>query len=297
MTDGLVTVFGGTGFLGHRVVEQLTASGRPVRIAARRPERAPWSGEPSIELQQVDIRDPAQVQWALAGCDAAVNAVSLYAERPEARFRDVHVAGARAVAESAVREGVRRLIHVSGIGADPHSPSAYVAARGEGELAVRDALPAAVLLRPSVLYGPDGGLLRTLDGLTRLPFIPLFGDGHTRLQPAHADDVATACVRAILQPDTDGRTYELGGPEVFPYRELLSLVLRHRARRRPLVPVAFPVWRVLARILALLPNPPVTEDQVILMARDNTVGEGMPSFADLNVTARPLTAALAACLP
>lgn len=296
MAKGLVTVFGGTGFLGHRVVRGLAANGYAVRIAARRPETATPPDGARVQYHRVDIRDREQVRSALAGAHAAVNAVSLYLERPETGFRDIHVDGARILAEAAVQGDLQKLVHISGIGADARSESAYVTARGEGELAVRDAMPEAVLLRPSVLYGPEGGLLRTLDALTRLPLIPLFGTGETRLQPAHASDVAAACVHAVERPDAAGTTYELGGPEVFRYREILTRVLRHRRRRRLMLPVPFPVWRIVARAAAVLPNPPLTVDQVILMMQDNVVAADMPSFEALGVVPRALGPALRECL-
>ncbi|MBA1148520.1 complex I NDUFA9 subunit family protein [Ectothiorhodospiraceae bacterium WFHF3C12] len=296
MAGGLVTVFGGTGFLGSRIVRQLVRRGHRVRVAARRPEDAStMGGSGCVERQTADIRAAHQVREALKGADAAVNAVSLYVERRHVRFRDIHVDAARNLALAAQSAGLGTLVHVSGIGADPQSHSPYVAARGDGETAVLEAMPTAVLLRPSVLYGADGGFLHALDAVTRLPLIPLFGDGTTRLQPVHADDAAAACAHAVEKPEA-GTVYELGGPEILTYRDIVAMVLRHRGRRRPVIPVSFALWRALATAASVMPNPPVTRDQVILMEHDNVVAAGVPSFRELGIGPVPLSGALRECL-
>lgn len=284
----LTTVFGGTGFLGRRVVRQLVEAGARVRIAARHPQLPGWATpEHSIELAEADVTDPPSLNPALRGADAAFNAVSLYVEqRGGPSFNDVHVEGAAALARAAQAEGVARLAHVSGLGVDPGSDSPYVRARWAGEQAVRAVFPAAVMLRPSVLFGPDDALVSTLKSVTRLPVVPLFGRGATRLQPVLVDDIAAAAAR-VLDPETAAeKVYELGGSETCSYRELVEQVLEVCKRRRLLLPVPFVVWRVLAALMKPLPGPPLTFDQVVLMERDNVVPGDHAGFTALGIQPR-----------
>lgn len=296
MTASLCTVFGGTGYLGSAIIRRLLAQGWQVRIAARRPV-PPEHGGSAVQSAPCDVRDPGSVAAALEGARAAVNAVSLYVERRGAdSFQSIHVDGARNVARAAREHRLAALVHVSGIGADPRSASRYVAARGRGEAAVREAMPEAILLRPSVLFGSGDAFLRTLHGLTRLPVVPLFGDGSTRLQPVHVDDVAAATSQALTAAGTAGRVLELGGAGVYSYRDILRRVMAARRRRRLLLPVPFALWRALARACAVLPSPPLTLDQVLLMQQDNIVGSGVATFAELDIAPRSLAEALPACL-
>ena len=192
----LVTVFGGTGFLGQRVVRRLLDRGHRVRIAARHPNRADRLSSDHLECIRADVLDPASIGRAVRGAQAVVNAVSLYVEKDDLSFGAVHVHGAREVARAAAEAGVIRMIHVSGIGSDARSGDAYIQARGEGEAAAHEAFPAAVLVRPAVMFGPEDAFLRGIAGLVRrLPFYPLFGRGETRLQPVHVADVAEAVAR------------------------------------------------------------------------------------------------------
>lgn len=299
MREGPTTVFGGTGFLGRAIVRELVEAGRPVRIAARRPQLPDWL-EPGdrVEALACDVRDEAQVAAALAGSDAAINAIGLYVERPRAglTFEAIHVEGAARLARLAREAGVARFVHVSGIGATANSPSAYVRARGAGEHAVVDAMPKAILLRPSVLFGPDDAFLAALVRLARLPVVPLFGRGETRLQPVHVDDVARAAVRLSGLRPLERRLFELGGPERLSYRRILEQVLAHLACRRTLLPVPFFLWRLAALLLAPLPSPPLTRDQVILMQQDTLVGEDVGTFEELGIVPRTLHDSLPACL-
>lgn len=291
-----VCVLGGTGFLGRRVVAALAAAGWRVRMVARHAQaRDPG---PGVEPMAADIRDAAALAAALDGAGAVVNAVGLYVERGADTFDAVHVQGARRIAEHAAACGILRLLHVSGIGVDASSPSAYVRARARGEQAVREAFPGASVLRPGVLYGPGDALLSTLDAMSRLtPVLPLFGRGETRLQPVHVDDVAAAVLRVLETPASAGQIYELGGPRTWTYRELVALVLRHRGRRRALLPVPFVTWELIARIAGAFPDPPLTRDQVALMREDNVVAPGAPGFTALGLNPRDLEQALPECLP
>lgn len=287
--SGSVVVLGGTGFLGRRVVRALLARGRAVDVGSRAPDRARVEGDARPVL--ADVRQRASLERAFEGAVAVVNCVGLYTERGADTFHAVHVEGARAAAEIAARQGAARLVHVSGIGADRASRAAYIRSRAEGEDAVRAAFPAATILRPSALFAEDGGLFAALAPIVAgLPVVPLFGDGSTRLQPVHADDVAEAAARALESGSAPGTVYELGGPEVFTYREMLERIAARAGRRRLFVPVPFALWRVLAAAASLLSNPPLTPAQVALMERDNVAGAGMPGLADLGITPRAASA-------
>ncbi|WP_043765204.1 complex I NDUFA9 subunit family protein [Algiphilus aromaticivorans] len=296
MVASTVTVFGGTGFLGRRIVSTLLEAGHAVRVATRNPERGNPAWADRVEPITADVRDPAAVARAVEGADAVVNAVALYVEAPGLDFESVHVEGARNVAEAAQVQDERKLIHISGIGASESSPSAYVRARARGEHAVREACGNAVILQPGVLFGPNDSFVSTLTAVTRLPLVPLFGWGETRLHPVHVDDVASAVRRAIEYPATAGRTFELGGAGTYRYREILVQVLAATGRRRLLVPVPFAVWHLLAAMAACLPSPPLTRDQVLLMRQDNVVGLGAAGFAELGITPRDFAATLSECL-
>jgi NADH dehydrogenase len=294
MADRLVTVFGGSGFLGRRIVARLAANDAEVRVAVRHPERAAFltgSGRPGqITAVRADVWDEATVAPALAGADAVVNTVGHYVERGDASFEAIHGQGARHVAEAAAAAGVRRLVHISGIGADPASDSPYVRARATGERLVREAFPAATILRPSVMFGPNDFLER-LAGMARvMPAIPLFGAGEVRLQPVYVNDVAAAVAQALATPEAAGQLYELGGPRVYTYEALVRLVLDHSGRRRLLLPVPYAVWHALAALTAPLPRRPISRDQVKLMQKDNLVSPGALTLADLGITPTALEA-------
>ena len=306
MTQGPVTVFGGSGFLGRRIVERLAAAGSDVRVAVRRPERA-WFGEGPrgdgegggrIESVRVDVWDEPTVARAVQGSAAVVNTVGHYVEKRSATFDAIHGQGALHVARQAKEAGAGRLVHVSGLGADPGSDSPYVRARGIGEDLVRDAFEGVTILRPSVIFGPGDSFVTKLAAMGRQsPILPLFGSGGTRLQPVFVGDVAEACARALADPSARGRVYELGGPRVYSYRELVRLVLERAGARTVLTPVPFLVWDLLAGGLSLLPNPPLTRDQVKLMRRDNVVGGQALTLGGLGVRAVPLEEALPDCVP
>ncbi|WP_404298174.1 complex I NDUFA9 subunit family protein [Halomonas sp.] len=299
MRDAHTVVFGGTGFLGRAIVRELVEAGRSVRIAARHPKLPEWleAGD-RVEAVACDLRNKQQVVTTLEGSGAVINAVSLYVERPRSglTFEEIHVTGAGQLARLAREAGVTRLVHVSGIGTTDTSPSAYVRARAAGERAVIDALPKAVILRPSVLFGPGDAFLAALMRLAQLPVMPLFGRGNTLLQPVHVADVARASVSLSDMRPLTRRLFELGGPEVLRYRQVVEQVLAHLECRRPLMPMPFPIWRLTAAMLAPLPNPPLTRDQVILMQQDTIVSDGVGTFNDLGIVPRTLHDSLPTCL-
>ncbi|PZV34637.1 complex I NDUFA9 subunit family protein [Mesorhizobium kowhaii] len=292
MNHRVVTVFGGTGFLGRSVVRHLRNGGFFVRIASRHPERAEklfGSDDRQLQSVEADIDDERAIADALAGAFGVVNAVSLYVERGQETFHSVHVESARRVAAQAHRAGVERLAHVSGIGSDVASPSLYIRKRGEGEQAVRAAFADAIIIRPAVMFGPDDAFLTIiLKLLRRLPIYPMFGRGLTRLQPAYVGDVAEATARVLQGTEPHAITYECGGPRVYSYEEFLRAVA-HQAGLRPiLVPIPFAAWHALAWFAEMLPSPPVTRNQVELMQVDNVSSPQMPGFEELGISPHPL---------
>ena len=289
MTSGSqVTVFGGSGFLGRQIVRRLASDGAAVRVAVRRPERAAWltglGASGTVTAVHADVWQAATVGPAVEGSDAVVNTVGHYVERGGASFEAIHGQGAMQVARAAARAGVRRLVHISGIGADPGSESSYVRARATGERLVREAFPQATILRPSVMFGPEDAFFNSLAAVARLmPVLPLFGTGAVRLQPVYVGDVAEAVARALAIEAAQGKIYELGGPRAYTYKALLQLLLRQLGRRRLLLPVPYLAWELLAAVMAPLPKRPISRDQVALMKRDNVVGPDALSFADLGL--------------
>jgi uncharacterized protein YbjT (DUF2867 family) len=283
-----VVVFGGSGFLGQRLVRRLAGDGLNVRVAVRHPAPArsilKAAGLDQVMVQRADVCDQATVAVAIAGADAVVNAVSAYVERGGETFEAVHVRGAEMVARGAAAAGVARLVLVSGIGADSESRSPYIRARGRGERAVRQEFPGATIVRPSVMFGPGDALFGTLADLARLlPILPLIGGGRTRLQPVYVEDVAEAVARMLADPVTASRTYETTGPDVYTLRELVEVTLRLIGRRRLLVPVPFATADVLARLFELLPSPPLTTGQVDLLRMDSVTSGTLPGLQDLDI--------------
>ena len=283
-----IGVFGGTGFLGRRLVQHLAAEGDTVRVAVRHADRARAAlraaGLDRITVFAADVRDQASVAAAVAGADAVVDAVSAYIETGGLTFEAVHERGAAMLAREATAAGVTRFVLVSGIGADPESTSAYIRARGRGERAVQQAFPGATIVRPSAMFGPGDALFGTLADLARmLPVLPLIGGGHARLQPVYVEDVAEGIARILADPATAGRIYELAGPSVYTMRELYNIVLRIMGKQRLLIPVPFAVAGLQARLFELLPNPPLTIGQVDLLKADNVASGLLPGLTELNI--------------
>lgn len=284
MSQGVISVFGGTGFLGGTIAQALAASGYPVRIVARHPVRPRWAEEShAIELQKADIRDEAGVERGVAGAMAVVNAVSLYVESGgDDTFEAVHVEAARQLAQAARDAGASRFVLISGLGADLQSPSSYIRARARGEAVVREEFPGAIIVRPSVIFGRGDAFLSTLVRVTRAPVVPLFGKGDTRLQPVWVRDVAKAVAAVIRGRGGDEQVFELGG-QSYRYRKIVEMVLEHLGRRRLLLPVPFPVWRGGALLLQALANPPLTRDQVLMMQQDNVLSGVGGTFTNLGL--------------
>jgi uncharacterized protein YbjT (DUF2867 family) len=275
--ETLVTVFGGSGFLGRHVVRALAKLGYRIRVAVRRPELAgflqPLGQVGQIHAVQANVRHPASVEAAAREADVVINLVGILFERRRQRFDAVQAFGAEAVARAAAAGGAH-MIHVSAIGADAEAPSHYARSKAAGERLVLAAVPSAVILRPSVLFGPEDDFFNKFAAIARFsPALPLVGGGHTRFQPVFAGDVASAIVAAIEGRAKDGEVYELGGPEVRSFKELMQFLLATIERRRLLVPIPFALAKFQAGFLQFLPKPLLTPDQVELLRRDAIVSE------------------------
>ncbi|HEU0161934.1 MAG TPA: complex I NDUFA9 subunit family protein [Rhizomicrobium sp.] len=288
MNSRLVTVFGGSGFLGRHTVRALAKAGWRIKVATRHPGRGfflrPLGAVGQIDFVKCDITDADAVAQALNGSDAVVNLCGILFEGGHQTFDDVQANGAANIAAAAAAAGVTALVHVSAIGADLESASDYAVTKAEGEKAVREAFPDAVILRPSIVFGPEDGFFNKFAGLARfLPVLPLIGGGHTRFQPVFVGDVARAIVTALTSDAARGRTYELGGPGTYSFKELLQLILRETGRRRLLLPLPFSLATIQAAFLGLLPRPVLTMDQVRLLKSDNVVSPTAARLSDLGI--------------
>lgn len=287
--EELVTVFGGSGFIGRYVCEMLLKSGVRVRVASRRPQLAHFI-QPLAEVGQLgfvraDIVDARSVARALDGATAAVNLCGIL----KGRFQAVHVAGARNIAQAARDAGAAALVHVSAIGADPKSESAYGRSKSDGELAVRAAFPHATIIRPSLVFGPEDQLTNRLAGLARLPFLPVIAS-QRRFQPVFVRDLSEAIGKAALDPDQyGGKTYEIGGPQVMSMRELHAAVLEATGQSPYLVDMPDFMASLLSRF-GWLPGAPLTRDQWLMLQRDNVPAKGAPGLEAFGIKPTPLGA-------
>lgn len=291
-TRTVATVFGGSGFIGRYVVQRLARRGFIVRVAVRDTVAAgflkPMGAVGQIVPLYTPVTDEALVHRALEGAHWAVNLVGILAEHRRGDFDRVHGEGAGQIARLAAAAGVARLVHLSAIGADPASPSAYGRSKAAGELAVREAFPAAAILRPSLVFGPEDAFFNRFAGLARLaPVMPVIA-GATKFQPVYVGDVADAVLAALERPEAAGTIYELGGPEVRSFRELMEAVLTWTGRRRMLVTVPMGLARLQARLGELIPGKPFTRDQLAMLGRDNVVAAGMPGLAELGIVPTPM---------
>lgn len=313
MARHVVTVFGASGFIGRHLVRRLAATGAIVRAAVTDVERAAFL-KPMGDVGQVlpiraDIRNEAQVAQAVAGADVVINLVGILFERGARKFAAIHAEGAERVARAAKAAGVKRFVHMSALGADSESPSAYARSKAEGEKRVRQAFPEAAIFRPSVVFGPEDDFFNRFAALAQFsPVLPVFaadawkieidglnsrvvpfGSGGTKFQPVYVGDVADAMMAAAQgRMDTAGRTFELGGPRVYAMKEIMELVVREVRRDCLIAPL--PLWTaaIMAKFLQFLPKPPLTPDHVLLLKRDNLVSANARGLADLGIT--PATA-------
>jgi NADH dehydrogenase len=287
--ERVATVFGGSGFIGRYIVKRLAKEGWVVRVAVRDPANAyflkPLGNVGQIVPMPVRVQDPETVKWAVEGADAVFNLVGiLYEPGGDQSFESVQQKGAGSIAEAAAAAGVKRLVHISAIGADESSDSVYARTKALGEKAVRAAFPGATILRPSIVVGPEDDFFNRFAAMARIsPALPLIGGGKTRFQPVYVGDVADAAMAALHDDKSKGQTYELGGPRSYTFKQLMELMLKVIGRKRMLLPLPFEVAAFQARLAELLPKPPLTRDQLKLLKSDNVVSEGAKTFADLGI--------------
>lgn len=276
-TPPLVTVFGGSGFLGRHVVRALAKHGYRVRVACRRPDLAnfvqPLGNVGQVQPVQANLRVRWSIDRAVQGASHVINLVGILHESGRQRFSTVHEFGARAVAEAARAAGAT-LTHVSALGASESSPSIYALTKARGEQAVLATMPDAVILRPSIVFGPEDAFFNRFANMARFsPALPLIGGGETRFQPVYVGDVAEAVARAVDGKVAGGKIYEIGGPQVLTFRQCLEEMLEVIDRNRMLISVPWPIAELQASLLGLLPNPQLTKDQVTLLRSDNVVSK------------------------
>lgn len=273
----LVTVFGGSGFVGRYLVRALSQQGYRVRVAVRRPDLVghlqPMGMVGQIHPVQANVRDEASVAAAVAHADCVVNLVGILAERGKQTFAAVQDEGARRVAKAAADAGVPLFVQMSAIGADPDSPALYGRTKAAGEAAAREANPSTIVVRPSIVFGPEDQFFNRFASMARFtPVLPVVG-GHTRFQPVYVGDVGDFVAAAVVGKVPTGQTYELGGPNIHTFRELMRLMLSITHQKRSVVDIPFGLARVQAKAMSILPNAPLTPDQVALLERDNVVSD------------------------
>ncbi len=309
MARPIITVFGGSGFIGRHVIQRLAAQGFNVRAVVRDVEAAgflrPMGDAGQVVPWPASVTDRQSVRTAVDGAVAVVNAVGILSEWGKQTFERVHVSGARNIAEAAADAGVHRLVHISALGANVGSESNYARTKAEGETAVRTAFPTATIMRPSVIFGPEDGFFNMFAGLCRFtpvlpvigaPIIPdvrlggehgveinLYGTGGPRFQPVYVGDVADAIVAALNDAAATSKTYELTGPTVYNFKELMELILAVTNRKRLLMPLCYTAAELVGFFAGLLPKPLLTRDQVILLQSDNVASGDLPGLADLGV--------------
>lgn len=274
----LITIYGGSGFIGRHVVRAIAKTGARMRIAVRRPELAghlqPLGGVGQINPVQANVRFPDSLLAAADGADAVINLVGILFPSGKQTFAAVQDEGARHVAEAARAGGAKAFVHISAIGASPDAASVYARTKAEGEAAVKDVFPGTVILRPSVVFGPEDDFFNRFAKLARIaPALPLIGGGKTRLEPVFVGDVAKAVIAGLTGQAGASAPYELGGPEVLTLKEVMERVLTYTMRKRLLVPVPFWLAELKGAFLQLLPTPLLTVDQVRLLQSDNVVSE------------------------
>jgi len=306
MTKKLVTLFGGSGFIGRYAARTLVKAGYRVRVAVRRPHLAGevrLAGAPGwVDIVQANVRNEESVAAALEGADAAVNLVGILYEKGPQSYEAAQLDGAVNVAKACQAQGIDRLIHVSAIGADPEAKADYAKTKGEAEVAIREVMPSAVILRPSIVFGPEDAFFNRFASLsahpisTVAPFLPAIGGGQTRLQPVYAGDVADAIAHAVHDEGALGNTYELGGPSTYSFKDIYDFIGETIDRKRFALPLPFFVAKPMGLTFGtlfryvwplssgLFGAPPITGDQVEMLKTDNVVTDGALTLADLGVT-------------
>lgn len=300
LRDEIITVFGGSGFVGRHVVRALAKAGYRVRVATRRPHLAQdlrvMGVVGQVQLVQANLRVAASVERALDGASGVVNLVGVLNETGRQTFSRLHAVGTATIAQAAAGMGIDRMVQISAIGASADSASRYARTKAEGEAAVLAALPQATILRPSIVFGTEDGFFNRFGALARfVPALPLFGGGKTRFQPVFAGDVGKAVLAAFERTDARGQTYELGGPGVYTFEELMRFILDEIDRPRFLLPLPWAIGKVIATVSELvgaLPLMPVliTRDQLIQLQSDNVVSDDAKGLADLGIAGETVEA-------
>jgi NADH dehydrogenase len=288
----LVTVFGGSGFVGRYVVRALAKDGWRIRVAVRRPHLAGdlrvMGDVGQVEIVQANVRSAASVEAAVAGADAVVDLVGVLFSKGAQSFKALHLDAARIIAEAAAKAGAKKLVHVSALGADPDSASAYARTKAEGEAAVRAAFPKAVIVRPSIVFGAEDNFFNKFAGMAAMaPALPLIGGGKTLFQPIYAGDVGSS-IAAVLNLPAPAPLYEIGGPQVYSFKALMELVAKETMRKPALLPIPFGIASLIGLAgdiqAAVLPiAPPLTRDQVAMLRSDNVAASGAPGLKALGV--------------
>ena len=291
-TRSVATVFGGSGFLGRYVVKRLAGEGYVTRVAVRDPEGAmflrPMGRVGQVVPMYASMGHEATLARAVEGASLVVNLIGILAERRAGDFQRLQADGAGRIATLAAAAGVGRMVQVSAVGADANSPSVYAKTKAEGEAAVRAAMPSATILRPSLVFGAEDKFFNRFAAMAQLlPVMPVIA-GDTRMQPVYVGDVSDAVMAGLTGLDTAGKTYELGGPRVWTFREILAFILKETRRNRPLVNVPMGIARFQAALAEKLPTKPFTRDQLLLLSRDNVVSPGALGLAELGIVPTPI---------
>ena len=293
----IVTVFGASGFIGRNIVRELAKRGVRVNAVCRDVEHAkflkPMGVVGQVTPMRADVTDPDAITRAVTGASAVINLVGILHSSGRNTFDAIQATAPGLIAKAAKQAGATKLVHISAIGADSESGAAYARTKAQGEEAVRGAFPQATILRPSIVFGPNDAFFNRFASMAMVsPFLPLIGGGRTKFQPVYVDDVADAAMAALDLPEAAGRTYELGGPTVFTFRELMDLTMKVMRRKRLLVEIPFWAAKIQATVLELLPSPPLTRDQVELLKTDNVMAPGARTLAELGIEATAVDAIL-----
>lgn len=288
MSNALVTIFGGSGFVGRHTVRALAKAGYRIRVATRHPNLAqhlpPMGHVGQIQLFKCDALEPDQVAAATHKANVVINLAGILSPGGGQGFDDVHVHAAETIAKAAAAAGAQTFVHMSALGADENSPSKYARSKAEGEAHVRAAFPDAAILRPSIVFGPEDSFFNRFAAMARmLPTLPLIGGGKAKFQPVFVGDVAAAIRKCVEDTATRGKTYELAGPTIYSFKELMQFILETTGRRRLLVPVPFPIAMINGAVFGILPEPLLTMDQVQLLKSDNVASGAAASLADLGI--------------
>ncbi len=295
MSHKIVTIFGGSGFLGRYVVKQLSDAGYRIKIVSLNPYQGrylkPAGTTGQINIVYGNIRNVQSVKANVKGSDIVINLVGILHSRGKKGFSSTHARGAEYLAKACAEEGVERLVHVSALGIDKPSGSRYARSKLNGEKAILNAYSNATILRPSIIFGQEDNFFNKFAFMTRyLPFLPLIGGGKTLFQPIYVDDVATAIIRCLQSPATQGHIYELGGPTIYSFKQLMQLVLRYTGKKRLLLPIPYVFASLISVLMSVMSQPPLSHDQVKLLKVNNIVSSDMPGLKDLGIEPKPLEA-------